>query len=46
VGVVAGAASAEQVRENLGRMQTPLPDGFWNGLSDRGLIPDPASWIS
>ncbi|WP_166979979.1 aldo/keto reductase [Paramicrobacterium fandaimingii] len=37
--VVAGASSAEQVRQNAERMNAPVPDAFWTALADRGLTP-------
>jgi D-threo-aldose 1-dehydrogenase len=37
--VAVGTARAEAVRENLERLGTPAPDGFWERLAERGLIP-------
>ena len=37
-GVVVGAATPEQVRENVARVRTPVPDALWDELVDRGLV--------
>ncbi|MEB4615110.1 aldo/keto reductase, partial [Leucobacter sp. M11] len=37
--VVVGTSRAEAVRENLTRMSAPIPDGLWEALRERGLIP-------
>lgn len=37
--VVVGAASAAQVRENIGRLEVDVPDVLWDDLADRGLVP-------
>lgn len=39
VSVVVGADTPEQVRENAGRMHARIPDGLWETLADRGLLP-------
>lgn len=36
--VAVGTARAEAVRENLARLESPAPDGFWQRLAERGLI--------
>jgi D-threo-aldose 1-dehydrogenase len=37
--VVLGAATAEQVRQNLDRYRTPVPASLWSDLADQGLLP-------
>lgn len=37
--VAVGTARAEAVRENLGRLHSTPPEGFWERLAERGLIP-------
>ncbi|WP_243695221.1 aldo/keto reductase [Agromyces protaetiae] len=37
--VVAGTARADAVRENVDRLHTPIPDGFWERLEAQGVIP-------
>lgn len=37
--VVAGARTAEQVRTNVTRMDTPPPAALWDDLVQRGLVP-------
>lgn len=39
VAVVMGAASADQVRENVGRMDQLVPAALWEALRQEGLIP-------
>lgn len=39
VGVVMGAATAAQVRENAARIRQPIPDDLWAELQQEGLIP-------
>jgi len=39
VGVVAGARGRGQVRQNVERLQTPVPDDLWIELEREGLIP-------
>lgn len=36
--VVVGAATAAQVRENVARLRTPVPDALWQQLRDEGLV--------
>lgn len=43
--VVLGARTADQIRHNVGRYRTPLPDGFWGRIEAEaglGLQPDAA----
>ena len=40
--VIPGARSVHEVEENVRLVETPIPDGLWAELKDRGLI-DPAS---
>ncbi|HEY5221981.1 MAG TPA: aldo/keto reductase [Microbacteriaceae bacterium] len=37
--VVVGARTCDQVRSNLERFATPVPDALWKDLEDEGLIP-------
>jgi D-threo-aldose 1-dehydrogenase len=37
--VVVGSARAGDIRQNIERMQTVVPDGFWRELQAEGLIP-------
>ncbi|HEX5533158.1 MAG TPA: aldo/keto reductase [Actinomycetales bacterium] len=37
-GVVAGADSAEQVRQNASRIRAPIPEELWHTLEEKGLI--------
>lgn len=39
VSVVVGADTPEQIRENVERMRSPVPEELWQVLSDRGLLP-------
>ncbi|MCE0487373.1 aldo/keto reductase [Ornithinimicrobium sediminis] len=39
VAVVMGAATAEQVRENIARIHQPVPAALWAELRQEGLIP-------
>jgi D-threo-aldose 1-dehydrogenase len=39
VSVVFGANTPEQVRENVGRISTPVPEELWLRLQQEGLIP-------
>ena len=38
VSVIPGARSAAEVEANALLMATPIPDGFWQALQDRGLL--------
>jgi D-threo-aldose 1-dehydrogenase len=38
VAVAVGTARAESVRENLARLHSTAPDGFWQRFTERGLI--------
>lgn len=40
VAVVMGAATAEQVRQNVARMGEQVPVALWDDLRDQGLIPN------
>jgi D-threo-aldose 1-dehydrogenase len=40
--VVAGAHSADQVRQNIHRFRAPIPDELWTALRSAGLIENPA----
>jgi D-threo-aldose 1-dehydrogenase len=37
--VVLGAGSADQLRENVRRLRTPVPDELWHALSAQGVHP-------
>lgn len=37
--VVVGADSPDQVRQNLGRLQAPVPSELWDDLAEQGLVP-------
>lgn len=39
VSVVLGTRTAAQVASNVGRYETPIPDGLWEALRDGGLLP-------
>ena len=39
VSVVLGTRTAAQVASNVGRYETPIPDGLWDALRDGGLLP-------
>ena len=39
VSVVVGADTPEQVRQNVARMATPVPEELWRTLAERGLLP-------
>ncbi|WP_298747053.1 aldo/keto reductase [uncultured Serinicoccus sp.] len=39
VAVVMGAATGDQVRQNLARMRAPVPEQLWSDLRAEGLIP-------
>ena len=39
VSVAVGADTPEQIRENVDRMGTPVPEELWQVLADRGLLP-------
>ena len=39
--VVVGAAEPEQVRQNVARLNAPVPAELWQDLQDRGLVPRP-----
>jgi D-threo-aldose 1-dehydrogenase len=39
VSVVVGADTPEQIRENVERMRSPVPEELWQVLADRGLLP-------
>jgi D-threo-aldose 1-dehydrogenase len=47
VSVIPGAASAQEVEQNVASLQTPIPEAFWADLKDRALIhpdaPTPAA---
>ena len=36
--VVVGAATPEQVRANVERVRTPVPDALWDELRERRLV--------
>ncbi len=38
ISVIPGANSPGQVNENLKALAHPIPDGFWSGLKENGLI--------
>ena len=40
VSVVVGMRTAEHVESAAERAATPIPDGFWRALSERGLVRD------
>lgn len=37
--VVVGGSRPEQLRQNAERIARPIPEGLWQALADRGLIP-------
>jgi D-threo-aldose 1-dehydrogenase len=39
VAVVAGADSEAQVRDNVARLDAPIPDALWDDLDAQGLVP-------
>jgi D-threo-aldose 1-dehydrogenase len=39
VSVVVGADTPEQIRQNVERMRSPVPEQLWQVLADRGLLP-------
>jgi D-threo-aldose 1-dehydrogenase len=39
VSVVVGADTPEQIRQNVARMRSPVPDELWELLAERGLLP-------
>jgi D-threo-aldose 1-dehydrogenase len=39
VSVVVGADTPDQIRENVERMRTPVPEELWQLLAERGLLP-------
>ncbi|MCW2702882.1 MAG: aldo/keto reductase [Blastococcus sp.] len=39
VSVVVGADTPEQIRQNVERMRSPVPEKLWQVLADRGLLP-------
>jgi D-threo-aldose 1-dehydrogenase len=39
VSVVVGADTPEQIRQNVERMRSPVPEELWQVLADRGLLP-------
>jgi D-threo-aldose 1-dehydrogenase len=39
VSVVVGADTPEQIRQNVERMRSPVPEELWKALADRGLLP-------
>jgi D-threo-aldose 1-dehydrogenase len=39
VSVVVGADTPEQIRQNVARMATPVPEELWRTLAERGLLP-------